>query len=92
MVAPVITHVSDAILPFGSEYVAVRPEVISISHDVALVLVSIGAGQVIGRRQVLQRYVTVLLVPVTGLLLGSVPVTVAVLVMLVAVTSAAVTV
>jgi hypothetical protein len=92
VVAPVIVHVRDAMLLLGSEYVAVRPLDIRTSQLVELVLVTIGAGQLITGGRFSSSTVIVLLVAVTVLLFGAMPVTVAVLLMLPAVISAAVTV
>ncbi len=92
LVAPVITHVTVAMLLFGSEYVASRPVDIRISQLVALVLVTIGTGQLITGGRFWSSTVIVLLVAVTVLYWELMPATVAVLVMLPAVISAAVTV
>ena len=92
VVAPVITHVTVAMLLFGSEYMAVRPLFIVISQLVLLVDVTIGAGQLIVGGRFSSNTITILLVAVTGLVLGAVPATAAVLVTLPAMISAGVTV
>ena len=91
-VAPVITHVTLDMLLFGSEYVAVRPLFIIMSQLVLLVDVTIGAGQLIVGGRFSSNTITVLLMAVTGLVLGAVPVTVAELVTFPAMISAGVTV
>ena len=92
VVAPVITQVRVTTLSLGSEYMAARPSVISISQVVALVFVIIGLGQLIDGAILLRVTITSLLIAVTLPIPGSRPVTVATFLIRPAATSAGVTI